>query len=84
MAGIPSLLPLCEYAVRAFRGTTQAGFFVRWPFFIGCFLGFILLVGSFLDSPPGQLNAKWELGRLVHVVSWATSLIVSVGLVLDV
>ena len=83
LASLPGLLPLGEYLVRTLYDA-PGRYVVRWPFFIGCLLGLVLLIGSFLDAPSRDLHAKWQLARLIHVVAWATGSMVSVAMLLDV
>ena len=83
LASFPSLLPLGEYLVRSLHDAPER-YVVRWPFFIGCMFGVVLLIGSFLDAPSRDLHGKWQLARLFHVFAWATESIVSVAMLLDV
>jgi hypothetical protein len=65
-------------------GVPTSGYWVRWPFLLGSLLGLLFLIASHLELPLRGPARMPILARLVHVVAWATGVVVAVALVLDV
>jgi hypothetical protein len=83
LATAPAVLPITEWAVRLLWDSP--GFFlVRWPFFAANLLGGLLLLGSFLDAPPGAVDRRADAARIAHAITWCTGSLVSLTMVLDV
>jgi hypothetical protein len=84
MAVVPSVLPLFEYGLRSICGLSSSLSYVQWPFLLGSLGGLIFMVASFVDSPVNQLDTKWTLVRLTHVVAWACGAVLAISMLLDV
>ncbi|MCW5833969.1 MAG: hypothetical protein KIS78_16335 [Labilithrix sp.] len=84
VATVPAVLPALEYVVRLVREFSSATYYVRWPLFLGCLCGLFFIVASFMDAPFSRLAMKWSLVRMIHVLSWGSTAILSIAMLLDV
>src|SRR5689334_997623 len=82
LASIPALLPAIEYIIRVhvLHSFADGSYYVRWPLFLGCVCAIVFIVGSFLEAPLRELRFKWSLLRLMHLIAWASTLLLSIGM----
>jgi hypothetical protein len=86
LATTPAFLPVVEYAVRTYlaESPSDGAYYIKWPLVLSCTCAGVLLVASFLDAPLREVAPRWSFIRLMHLVSWGSTCLLSVGMVLDI
>lgn len=86
LATTPAVLPAAEYVVRTclFNSISDGAYYAKWPLVLSCTCAVVFLVGSFLDAPLRAIAPRWSYVRLMHLVSWGSTCLLAIGMVLDI
>jgi hypothetical protein len=86
LATTPAFLPVVEYVIRTYllESPSDGTYYIKWPLVLSCTCAGVLLVASFLDAPLRAIAPSWSFIRLMHLVSWGSTCLLSVAMVLDI